>query len=237
MCSFDRQDGNFVFQWIVSSGNALSGMKLTIAPGDLKARKIIAGNHGSENGMPQRNCSTKQKLAQSAMASVVFFRAVNVAGYQKCQPAKLAKELSEFDTVNIGAAGTFVVRAKVSEANLRHEILRRLSFKPALMICAAREVLALAQGDWFHDAPSEKDAGRFVSVLHKSPRTKPPLPIEQPVGRSWEVRVVAITGKFVLSLRRAGQTYSNAVVEKHFGIPATTRSWNTIQAVRKILEK
>ena len=36
-----------------------------------------------------------------AMSSVVFFRAVNVGGHQKFQPGKLAKELAEFDVVNI----------------------------------------------------------------------------------------------------------------------------------------
>jgi len=40
-----------------------------------------------------------------------------------------------------------------------------------------------------------------------------------------------------LSVRRLGQTYSNAVVEKQLGIPATTRNWNTIEAIREVLEK
>jgi len=169
------------------------------------------------------------------MASVIFFRAVNVGGHQTCQPAKLAKELEKFEVVNIGAVGTFVVRENASESKLRAEILRRLPFKPELMICPAREVLALARGSWF-----DKDAkgiGKFVSVLQKRPRTKPRLPIEQPPGAKWEVRIVAVTGRFVLSIRHPGRTYSNAVVEKHFGVPATTRSWNTIEAIRDVLEK
>src|SRR6267378_2590412 len=145
------------------------------------------------------------------MASVVFFRAVNVGGHQKFQPSVLAKQLAEFGVVNIGAAGTFVVRENVSRAKLSDEILRRLSFKPELMISPARDVLALARGNWFADAPAGNDVGRFVSVLQKAPRAKPPLPIEQPTGAKWEVRVVAITGRFVLSVRRLGQTYSNAL--------------------------
>ena len=104
------------------------------------------------------------------------------------------------------------------------------------MICPARDVLALARGNWFGDAPAGRDVGRFVSVLQKAPRAKPPLPIEQPAGPKWEVRVVAITGKFVLSVRRLGQTYSNAIVEKHLGVAATTRNWNTIEAIREVLE-
>lgn len=171
------------------------------------------------------------------MSSVVFFRAVNVGGHQKFQPAKLAKALAEFGVVNIGAAGTFVAREHVSETKLRDEILRRLPFKPELMICPGRDLLALARGDWYADAPAGKDLGRFVSVLQKAPRKKPPLPIEQPAGAKWEVRVVAITGRFALSVRRFGQTYSNAVVEKHLGIPATTRGWNTIETIREILEE
>jgi uncharacterized protein (DUF1697 family) len=171
------------------------------------------------------------------MSFVVFFRAVNVGGHQKFQPGKLAKALDQFGVVNIGAAGTFVVRENTSQSKLREEILRRLPFKPELMILPAREVLALARGDWFANSPAGKDVGRFVSVLQKAPRVKPPLPIEQPAGEKWEVRIIAITGKFALSVRRLGQTYSNAVVEKHLAIPATTRNWNTIESIRKILEK
>ncbi len=170
------------------------------------------------------------------MSSIVFFRAVNVGGHQKFQPAKLAKALAEFGVVNIGAAGTFVVRKNVSPVKLRDEILRRMPFKPELMICPARDVLALARGDWFGDAPAGKDIGRFVGVLQKAPRVNPTLPIEQPAGAKWEVRVVAITGRFALTIRRLGQTYSNAVIEKHFGVPATTRNWNTIEAIREVLE-
>jgi len=171
------------------------------------------------------------------MSSVVFFRAVNVGGHQKFQPGKLARDLAAFGVVNIGAAGTFVVRENVSEAKLRGEILRRLPFEPELMICPARDVLTLAGGNWFGNAPAGKGVGRFVSVLQKAPCLKPPLPIEQPAGAKWEVRIVTVAGRFALSVRRLGQTYSNAVVEKHLGVPATTRNWNTIEAICDVLEK
>ncbi len=176
------------------------------------------------------------------MASVVFFRAVNVGGHQKFQPSVLAIQLKDFGVANIGAAGTFVVRANVSPSRLRGEILRRLPFEPELMICPSHEVLALAHSEAFPEAPAGKDVGRFVSVLQKVPARKPgppPLPISHPAGEKWEVRIVGITGRFALSLRRPGRTgvYSNAVVEKHLGIPATTRSWNTLAAICEVLER
>lgn len=171
------------------------------------------------------------------MASIVFFRAVNVGGHQKFQPSVLAKKLAAFGLVNIGAAGTFVVRENIGQTKLRAEILRRLPFQPELIICPARDVLGLMRGEPFRNEPVGKDIGRFVTVMQRAPRALPPLPIEQPTGAKWEVRIIAVTGRFALSVRRLGETYSNPVVEKHLGVSATTRNWNTIETICKILER
>jgi uncharacterized protein (DUF1697 family) len=173
------------------------------------------------------------------MASVVFFRAVNVGGHQKFQPSVLAKKLADCGVINLGAAGTFVVREKVSPAKLRNEILRQMPFKPELMICSAREILALARGEPFGEAPRGEGVQKFVSVLQKAPRAPPRLPVEQPAGDKWEVRVVAMVGRCALSFRRPGQKglYPNSVVERQLNIPATTRNWNTIETICGILEK
>lgn len=129
------------------------------------------------------------------------------------------------------------MRKKISAARLRDEILSRLKFQPELMICSAEEVLVLAEGDWFRNAPAGKEFARFVSVLQRTPRATPRLPIERPVGKNWEVQILALTGRFAISVRRVGKTYSNAVVEKELGLPATTRNWNTIEAIRAALGK
>ena len=75
---------------------------------------------------------------------------------------------------------------------------------------------------------------RLLSLLARGEPAGPTLAQLGPPSRP--SRVIAITGRFVLSLRRLGQTYSNAVVEKHLGVPATTRNWNTIEAIRDILQ-
>jgi len=66
------------------------------------------------------------------VASVVFLRAVNV-GTNTCRPALIAKQLGKFGVVNIGAAGTFVVRENVSESTLRAAIAKKLPFKGEIM--------------------------------------------------------------------------------------------------------
>ena len=73
------------------------------------------------------------------MSSVVFLRAVNVGGTNRCQPAQIAKALARFDVVDIGAVGTFVVRKDASESALRTAIAGKLPFKCEIMICPARD--------------------------------------------------------------------------------------------------
>src|SRR6202045_1059173 len=101
------------------------------------------------------------------MAWVVFLRAVNVGGTNRCQPALIAKQLAKFDIVNIGAVGTFVVREDVAESALRAAIAKKLPFKCEIMICPARDIIKLASKDPFSRQPSGPNITRFVSVLAK----------------------------------------------------------------------
>ena len=91
------------------------------------------------------------------MRWVVFLRAVNVGGTNRCQPALIAKQLAKFGVVNIGAVGTFVVREDVSESALRAAIARKLPFKCEIMICPARDIIKLASKDPFSRQPSGPD--------------------------------------------------------------------------------
>ena len=173
------------------------------------------------------------------MASVVFLRAVNVGGNRKFQPSLFARALSQWDVVNVGAAGTFVIRKPIGEAAVRAGFVAQLPFETHLTICRGRDLLDLAAAKPFSRTPAGNDTRPFVSVLAKRPSTPPHLPISQPPGEKWQVRIVGVSGKLVLSLmRRLGKTmlYPNEVVEKHFGIPATTRNWNTIVTLCEILK-
>lgn len=171
------------------------------------------------------------------MPSVVFLRAVNVGGANRCRPAAIAKELAKFDVVNIGAVGTFVVRKEVSESTLRSAIARQLPFKIDIMICPAKEILKLAAKDPFAGEPSGPNITRFVNVLAKPLRKKPPLPLTLPSDADWSVKIIAINGRFVLGVYRREMKAIGYLgkIEKLLGIPATNRNWNTIEKVVKVL--
>ena len=174
------------------------------------------------------------------MALVVFLRGVNVGGSKAFRPSVLAREMAKFDVVNIGAAGTLVVRAKISQTALRTEFENRLPFKTELILCREREILDLFHRNPFRKVPPEtKDLRHYLTVMTKAPRPPPPLPLDKPAGNKWEVHIFEILGRFALSVWRRqsdGILYPNAVVEKHFLVPATTRNWNTISAICEVLK-
>src|SRR5260370_17364140 len=114
------------------------------------------------------------------MTLVVFMRGVNVGGHRTFQPAALAKEMADLAVVNVGAAGTFVVRKKIGQALLRAEFLKRLSFEPELTICRAGDLLDLAGAEPFPNEDAHDGATRYLSVLAHRPPTLPHLPIYHP---------------------------------------------------------
>src|SRR6266567_2539279 len=136
------------------------------------------------------------------MPSVVFLRAVNVGGANRCQPAAIAKQMARFGIINIGAVGTFVVREDVGESTLRTAIARKLSFKCEIMISPARDIIKLASKDPFARQPSGPNITRFVNVLAKRLPSPPALPLSLPSDDDWLLKVIAIEDRFVLGLYR-----------------------------------
>ena len=58
------------------------------------------------------------------MALVALLRGVNVGGHRTFRPRLLAGQLAHLGVVNIGAAGTLVVRQPVTMSRLRAELTR-----------------------------------------------------------------------------------------------------------------
>lgn len=173
------------------------------------------------------------------MALVVFLRGVNVGGHRRFRPSVLANELAQYDVVNIGAAGTFVVRKPGPRAKFEAELRRRLPFECGIALCDAREILALVRDDPFKKAPAGPDITRFVSVLPKAGRVPIPLPVAFPPAGKWLVRILAAEGRFVFGVYRRDMKTIGYLgqVDKLFGGKATTRNWNTIGAILKVLEE
>lgn len=172
------------------------------------------------------------------MALIVFLRGVNVGGHRTFQPSVLARDLAEFDVLNIGAAGTFVVRKPISQDKLRMELLRRLPFEAEIMICPGRDIINLVSSDPFVNEPSGADVVRFVSVLAKRPRGLPSLPLSLPADDEWLLKIIAVRDRFLLGLYRRQMRVISLLgqIDKRLDVSSTTRNWNTINAIARVLK-
>jgi uncharacterized protein (DUF1697 family) len=170
------------------------------------------------------------------MALVVFLRGVNVGGHRTFRPSVLAKALSKYSVVNIGAAGTFVVRKPRPVAQFRADLLRKLPFETEVMICEGRDLLRL-ESDNTYAADSPSDVVRFVSVFAKR-ASNLSIPFSLPAGEDWLVRIVASRDRFVFGeYRRHMKTIGYlGQLDKFFDGKGTTRNWNTIAAIIRILK-
>ena len=172
------------------------------------------------------------------MALVVLLRGVNVGGHRTFRPSALVRELAELDVVNIGAAGTFVVRERASQKTVREAFAERLPFDTAMALCDGRAVLDLLERNPFAAEPSRPDLTRFVSVLAGRARRSPNVPFQLPKDGPWMLRVIARHGPFVCGVyRRHMRAVSHlGALDQQFGVPVTTRNWNTITAIGKALD-
>ncbi len=171
------------------------------------------------------------------MALVVLLRGVNVGGHRVFRPTALTENLKHLGAVNIGAAGTFVIRRPVTQAQLRAELARRLPFDAEVMICKGQEIARLMSRDYFAGLPARPDIVRFVSVLSRNPRSGPPTPMNLPSSGTWLLRILAREGRFVVGVYRRHMKAIGylGTLDRLFGVPATTRNWNTMTAIAKVV--
>ena len=171
------------------------------------------------------------------MALVIFLRGVNVGGHRTFRPSILANQLKDYGVINIGAAGTFVVSKPVSQTRLRSALLERLPFEAEVMICTGQELIAAAADSPFDSKAPAPELVRFVSVLARAPRSAPPVPLCIPEEGRWLLRILTIRGRFLFGTYRREMKAISCLgrIDKLFGVPATTRNWNTIRAMLKVL--
>jgi len=173
------------------------------------------------------------------MALVVFLRGINVGGHRTFRPSILARGLSDYDLVNVGAAGTFIVRKPgLNRAKFRAEVLRKKPFEAEAVLCDGRDLIGLEMENPFGTEPSRPDIVRFVNILSRPGRSPADIPCNLPPRGEWFVRVIAPKKRYVFGVyRRHMRTIGYlGQIDKMFGVPATTRNWNTILAVVRILK-
>ena len=106
------------------------------------------------------------------------------------------------------------------------------------MLCDGRDLLRLETDNPFGAEPPRPDIVRFVSVLSKAGAIRAAIPIAFPPDGEWLVRIIAVENRFVFGMyRRHMKTIGYlGQIDKLFSAPATTRNWNTITAIARLLK-
>jgi uncharacterized protein (DUF1697 family) len=172
------------------------------------------------------------------VALVVLLRGINVGGHRTFRPSALVKQLQHLDAINIGAAGTFVIRRPVAQAQLRAELASRLPFDAHIIICQGREIVRLLSQNHFADQHERPDVVRYVSVLSRRPRTEPPMPMTLPSHGKWLLKILGRDERFVFGVYRRHMKVIGylGMLDRLFGAPVTTRNWNTFTAIARVLD-
>src|SRR5262249_17394796 len=119
---------------------------------------------GENSNATARRCCNNGVYRRS-MALIVFLRGINVGGHRTVRPSMLARDLAAHDVVNVGAAGTLVVRKPGSRSKFLAELRRKLPFEAEIASCDASDLIQLEMENPFRAEPSRPDVVRFVSIL------------------------------------------------------------------------
>ena len=172
-----------------------------------------------------------------SMALVVFLRGINVGGHRPFRPSVLAKELGIYDAVNVGAAGTLVIRKPGLRANFVAELRRKLPFDATIACCAGSDLMRLEMDNPFGTEALPADGVRFLSILAEAGRHRVSLPLDLLEGGDWLVRIIGSKNRLVYGVYRLQVKTIGCLgeIDRIFGAPATTRSWNTILSLLRIV--
>ena len=171
------------------------------------------------------------------MALVVFLRGINVGGHRTFRPTKLAEALKHLGAVNIGAAGTLIIRRPMTQARARAEVARKLPFVAEIVVCQGREIVKLMSKDPFEGVSVRPGVVRFVSVLSQRPRLAPSAPMRFPSSGQWLMKILEKRNRFVIGLYRRQMKVIGflGALDRLYGVSVTTRNWNTITAIARVL--
>jgi uncharacterized protein (DUF1697 family) len=171
------------------------------------------------------------------VALVIFLRGVNVGGHRTFRPSKLAEALKHLDAVNIGAAGTLVLRRSMTQAHARAEVARELPFATEIVVCQGRDVSSLISKNPFEGQLVRRGVVRFVSVLSQRPCLMPSTPVQFPPSGQWLMKILMRRGRFVIGMYRRHMKVIGylGALDRLYGVPVTTRNWNTIEAIARVL--
>ncbi len=182
-----------------------------------------------KRGEPGRDAGTP--------TSVAFLRGVNVGGNKVVPMARLQEALvaSGFTAVKtIGHAGNILFDGggeapAALAARMAKSLQRELELSCEVIVRHLEQLSALAAAEPFGGVEEDDETVRYVAFLTREPS---PLPRGPQRNDKEGLELLTAAGGDAVVVSRPVKTgrrgFPNLWVEKLFGLPATTRNWNTV---------
>jgi uncharacterized protein (DUF1697 family) len=171
---------------------------------------------------------------------VAFLRAVNVAGHGMIKMSDLKRIFESAGCKNVRTyiqSGNVVFQSPGGEgAAIRLRVLKKLSAvlgdEVSVAFRTVSELRRTVLESRFGSLESDADVTLYVCFLSSAPKSAPALPLSSAKEGLEATRIIK-HDVFVVGRRVKGRSgYPSLFIERELGVPATTRSWNT---VRKML--
>ena len=175
---------------------------------------------------------------------IAFLRGINVGGHHKVPMADLRKEMENLgygEVKTLLNSGNVIFNTEQQvEFELEERIMARLSevfgFDIPVIVVSAACLVSLKEADPFRATLLTKDMKLNVSFLNEDPKEEFPLPFH---SEDQSFHILCRIDKSIcsaLDLSKTGTIKAMEILERTYGKDMTTRNWNTIEKILKLLE-
>ncbi len=174
---------------------------------------------------------------------VAFLRGINVGGNKIIKMADLAKAFTSLGFANVRtllASGNVVFEASNAKAAtspvIEAKLERAFGKKIGVIVRTGQEIQAIVKADLFRGIKVTSAMRLYVTFLPGKPSSTLTLPYESPEKDFRILRLAddALFSVLTLSPTR-GTTDAMGILEKEFGKAITTRNWNTVVKIARIV--
>ncbi len=170
---------------------------------------------------------------------ITFLRGINVSGQKIIQMQDLAKLYESFGFNNVKTylqTGNVLFDSEETDTAkltdfIEEKLLKELGYKVTVIIRTKQDLLDIVEQNPFKDYAG--DVKYYLTFLATNPKNLPKLPIRMNDIEN-EVFKLENNNVFTVGFNVKGRYgFPNVFIEKEFGVPATTRNWNTIIRILK----
>lgn len=174
---------------------------------------------------------------------VAFLRGINVGGHHKVPMVELKELLDKMGFTNISTllnSGNIVFDSKEPdtlkiEDTLSKQLEDHFGFSIPTMIRMGSSIQDLAAQEPFKDIKLTKDIRLYVSFLKEEKESELQLPYTSEDSSFKILRLKDLCICSVLDIAIGKTPKAMGILEKEYGKDITTRNWNTIIKINKLL--